>query len=371
MSCKMVQILREDGKVPDGFRPDLSSQQLMELYHLMILTRAYDERGLKLQRQGRIGFYIGCKGQEASHIGSAYALTPRDWVFPAYREPGILFLRGVSLKSLLCQMMGNEDDLCHGRQMPCHFSFREVNYGSISSPLGTQIPHAVGVAWAAKYRKDDIVSIAYFGDGSTSGNDFHTGLNFASVFKTPTIFFCQNNHWAISVPFHKQTASENIAVKAEAYGMPGVLVDGNDIFAVYQVTKEAAERARRGDGPTLIESSTYRLGAHSSSDDDKRYRPEGQLEEWNKKDPIKRFELYLKNQNLLTDDEISKIKIKAEEQLSKAVKEAEKSGHPKLETLFTDVYEVMPPHLAEQMEMLIDEQKRLGVSEDSSMAFPL
>ncbi len=371
MSTEIVQILKEDGTLHDGYEPQLNNEDLMILYKTMVKTRVYEERSLKLQRSGRIGFYIGCKGQEASHIASGYALNKEDWVFPAYREPGILFLRGIPVKSLICQMIGNAEDPCLGRQMPCHYSYKSVNYGSISSPLATQIPHAVGYSYAAKYKKDKIVTLTYFGDGSTSEGDFHTGLNFAAVFKTPTVFICQNNQWAISVPVEKQTASESIAIKAKAYGMTGIKVDGNDALAVYQVTKDAVDKARRGDGPTLIESFTYRLGSHSSSDDAVRYRPKGQLESWENRDPIVRFEKYLLSLNLLTNESVKKIRQELEDEFTVAVKESEQIGNPPLETLFTDVYKDMPPHLAEQMENLINEQKRLGESEDNSMAFPL
>jgi len=371
MSMEIVQILKPDGTLSSGYYPDLNEEQLKELYRLMVLTRAYDDRGMKLQRQGRIGFYIGCKGQEASHIGSAYALKNEDWVFPAYREPGILFLRGVPLKKLICQMIGNAGDETHGRQMPCHFSFREANYSSISSPLATQIPHAVGAAFAAKYQGDQTITLTYFGDGSTSEGDFHVGMNFAAVYKAPVIFVCQNNQYAISVPIGKQTVSESIAIKASAYGMPGIKVDGNDILAMYHVTKEAAERARNGGGPTLIEAFTYRIGPHSSSDDDKRYRKTGEMEEWQEKDPISRFEKYLKAQGIMSEDEFRLVAEKCQEELNEAVREAEKLGPPPLETLFTDVYAEMPANLREQMLHLLDEQTRLGSSADSSEAFPL
>lgn len=371
MGSEIIQILREDGKLNGEYNLDLTNDELKKLFELMILTRTYEERSLKLQRSGRIGFYIGCKGQEASQIGSGYALRDTDFVFPAYREPGILFMRGVEAKTLVSQMMGNDIDPCKGRQMPCHFSHKEVNYGSISSPLGTQIPHAVGAAYAAKYRKEDTVMVTYFGDGTTSGSDFHSGLNFAGVFKVPVVFICQNNQWAISVPFSKQTASDGVAIKAKAYGIPGIRVDGNDILAVYQVTKEAVERARRGEGPTLIESLTYRLGSHSSSDDATRYRPEDEFNEWQKKDPLIRFEIFLKDRGILTDEDVTAIKENAENIMTEGIKEAEKVGNPPLYTIFTDVYKDMPPHLRQQMEDLISEQKRLGESEDSSLAFPL
>lgn len=371
MSTEIIQFLKEDGTTHPNYKCELSAEDLLKIYKTMIQTRVYEERSLKLQRSGRIGFYIGCKGQEASHIASAYALKDEDWVFPAYREPGILFLRGVSLKKMICQMIGNAGEGTLGRQMPCHFSFKEANYGSISSPLATQLPHAVGVAYAAKYLKHKIVSLTYFGEGSSSEGDFHVSLNFAAVYKSPVVFICQNNQWAISVPVSKQTASESIAIKAKAYGMPGIKVDGNDVLAMYHVTKEAAERARNGEGPTLIESYTYRLGSHSSSDDANRYRPEGEFESWQAKDPIIRFEKYLTNEGILNDELIKNIKDESEEAFTQAVREAEKEAAPPIESLFTDVYKDMPDMLKEQMEGLIEEQKNAASEVDESMAFPL
>lgn len=371
MSTEIIQFLKEDGTTHPNYKSDLKAEDLLKIYKAMIQTRVYEERSLKLQRSGRIGFYIGCKGQEASHIASAYALRDEDWIFPAYREPGILFLRGIPLKKLICQMIGNAGDETLGRQMPCHFTYKDANYGSISSPLATQIPHAVGVAYAAKYLKHKIVSLTYFGEGSSSEGDFHVGLNFAGVYKSPVVFICQNNQWAISVPVSKQTASESIAIKAKAYGIPGVKVDGNDVLAMYTVTKEAIERARNGEGPTLIESFTYRLGSHSSSDDATRYRPADEFESWQSKDPIIRFEKYLINETILTAESAQKIKDESEEAFTQAVREAEKEALPTLESMFTDVYKDMPEHLKEQMEELINEQKRSASSVDDSMAFPL
>ncbi|MFN8579031.1 MAG: pyruvate dehydrogenase (acetyl-transferring) E1 component subunit alpha [Candidatus Sericytochromatia bacterium] len=371
MSTEIIQFLKEDGTTHPNYKSDLKQEDLLKIYKAMIQTRVYEERSLKLQRSGRIGFYIGCKGQEASHIASAYALKDEDWVFPAYREPGILFLRGIPLKELICQMIGNVGDKTLGRQMPCHFTYKDANYGSISSPLATQLPHAVGVAYAAKYLKHKIVTLTYFGEGSSSEGDFHVALNFAGVYKSPVVFICQNNQWAISVPVSKQTASESIAIKAKAYGIPGIKVDGNDVLAMYNVTKEAVERARNGEGPTLIESYTYRLGSHSSSDDATRYRPADEFESWQSKDPIIRFEKFLINESILTNDSAQKIKDDAEEAFTQAVREAEKEALPSLESLFTDVYKDMPNNLKEQMEELIQEQKRSASSVDDSMAFPL
>src|SRR5256712_11441598 len=219
---------------------------------------------LSLQRQGRIGFYVPSTGEEAAQVGSAMALEKRDWVFPAYREPGAALWRGFSVATLIAQAYGNAQDPQQGRQMPNHYGARDINYVPVSSPVGTQIPQAVGVAWAAKIRKEDIVTLTYFGDGATSEGDFHAGMNFAGVFKNPTIFFCKNNQWAISVPVSKQTASKTLAQKALAYGFDGVRVDGNDLLAVYAVTKAAADKARSGGGPPMIEAGPHPLGPPSS-----------------------------------------------------------------------------------------------------------
>ena len=324
----------------------------------MVLTRNLDTRGIQLQRQGRIGFYIGCLGQEAAHIGSAYALKPEDWVFPAYREIGAMLTRGITLNQLLDQYFSNAEDPQKGRQLTNLFGVKTANYVSGSAPISTQIPHAVGAALAAKIRGDPIVTLAYFGDGGTSENDFHAGMNFAGVFKTPTIFFCQNNHWAISVPVERQTASETIAIKAEAYGFEGVRVDGNDILAVYETTKRAVEKARKGGGPTLIEAVTYRMGPHSSSDDPKRYRSEAELAEWEKRDPLTRFRRYLEKKQLWTELDERRVQEETDREIEDAVQHAEKLPKPALETLFTDVYAEMPWHLEEQLRQLRAEKAR-------------
>src|SRR5262245_14664787 len=213
---------------------ELTDERLLKMYRTMALIRVLDQRMLNLQRQGRIGFYGTATGQEAAVVGSAAALEDHDWIFPALREGGAALHRGYPLERLICQLIGNAGECSLGRQMPCHYSFREGGYVSVSSVIGTQIPQATGAAMAARIRKDPVVVMGYLGDGATSATDFHTALNFAAVFAAPVVFLCQNNQWAISVPFSKQTASEGVAVKAEAYGMPGVAVDGNDLAAVYQ-----------------------------------------------------------------------------------------------------------------------------------------
>lgn len=254
--------------------------------------------------------------------------------------------------------------------MPVHYSFRQANMLSISSPIGTQIVHATGIALGMKIRGDGRVCLTYMGDGATSSNDFHTGLNFAGVYKAPCIFACINNQWAISVPVVNQTASETIAQKAEAYGMPGIRVDGNDVFAVYQATREAVERARQGDGPTLLEYLTFRMGPHSSSDDPSRYRPKEQEAEWREKDPIGRFEAFLVREGLLTAPDIEAIHGEAEKEMAKAAKAAESKPAPALESLFEDVYaEPLPAQLVEQRERLLAEGGDHAADKDA--AFPL
>lgn len=226
MSLELSQVIKPNGECVQNMEPEISEDELRRLYRTMILTRNLDIRGLQLQRQGRIGFYIGCLGQEAAQIGSAYALKPEDWVFPAYREIGSALLRGITVKQLLNQYFANAEDVQKGRQLMNIFGVRSANFVSGSAPIATQIPHAVGAALAAKIKGDHIVTLVYFGEGATSENDFHAGMNFAGVYKTPTIFFCQNNHWAVSVPIEKQTAAETIAIKARAYGSMAFALTG-------------------------------------------------------------------------------------------------------------------------------------------------
>jgi pyruvate dehydrogenase E1 component alpha subunit len=356
LSLELVQVIKPTGEYVEKMEPEISKDDLRRLYKTMLLARSLDIRGLQLQRSGRIGFFIGGIGQEAAHIGSAYALRPEDWVFPAYREIGSMLLRGITLKQLLNQYFANAEDVQKGRQLTNLFGVKSVNYVSGSAPIATQIPHAVGAALAAKLRGDPVVTMAYFGDGATSENDFHVGMNFAGVYKTPTVFLCQNNHWAISVPVEKQTASETIAIKAQAYGFEGVRVDGNDILAVYRTTKEAVEKARKGGGPTLIEAVTYRMGPHSSSDDPKRYRDEAEFEEWQKRDPLVRFRKYLEKKRMWSQEDEKKAQEEVNQELDDAVAYAEKLPRPALETLFTDVYEEMPWHLEEELRELREEK---------------
>ena len=349
MTGKLLQVMREDGGVEERLEPDLSGAQLKEMYKTMLQVRLMDERGMLLQRQGRLGFYISAEGQEAVHVGAGYALDQDDWYFPHYRDPGLALMRGVSFQEIFNQLYGNAEDAIRGRQMPNHFSWRDRNLGSISSPLSTQIPQATGAAYAIKYRGERKVVMASFGEGSTSEGDFHVGLNFAAVWKCPVVFLCNNNYWAISVPLPKQTASESIAIKALAYGMEGIRVDGNDVLAVYRATKEAVDRARKGQGPTLIEAVTYRMGPHSSSDDASRYTPKEQLEAWRKKDPLARFQRYLERKGSWDQGWADQLAESLKQSIAEAVKHAEAIGRPPLRSLVEDVYERPTPQLEEQL----------------------
>ena len=342
------QVLDHEGKVV-GVLPDVPDADLKALHRHLVRMRLFDQRMLSLQRQGRIGFYGMATGQEASITGSAYPLRPGDWIFHALRETGVCLWRGTTIRELVCQLIGNSGDVLIGRQMPMHFSDRKVNSVAWSSVIGTQLPQAVGAAWAAKLQKTDDVCVGYIGDGGTSIGDFHAAMNFAAVYQVPCVIFCQNNQWAISVPLSRQTASSSIAIKAVAYGMPGIRVDGNDLLAVIAAMREAVDRARSGGGPTFIESVTFRMGGHSSSDDPTRYRSADLVQYWEQRDPVARMERFLRGRNLLTDADLAAWTSEINDEISLAIKESEALPPPGLETMFTDVYKDMPLHLLEQM----------------------
>ncbi len=348
----MLQVLSPEGSLNSDLDPGLGTDDLLILYRHMVLVRQMDTRMLNLQRQGRIGFYGTATGEEAAVIGSGAAFRKKDWIFPALRQGGILLMRGYPLERYIAQCMGNAADILKGRQMPCHYSDREFNVTAWSSCIATQLPNAVGAAMAAAYRKDGAVIGAYLGDGATSEPDFHVALNFAGVFRAPVVFVCQNNQFAISVPLARQTVSESIAIKAEAYGFPGVRVDGNDILAVYRVTHEAVARARSGGGPTLIEAVTYRRGGHSSSDDPGRYRDESVTRVWEARDPIDRFRKYLMASGHWDEARERSLVEEINVAIGEAIRRVETAGPPPAESLFDDVYSTPPPHLVEQRETL-------------------
>lgn len=370
-AAEMRQILDTAGKATGKVPADLTKDDFRALFHAMVTTRIFDQRGLNLQRQGRIGFFVPGVGQEASQIGVGYATRPEDWIYPSYRMHSVALLKGIPLRTMLDQLWGNATDLARGRQMPNHFSFPQIHWVSISSPIGTQISQAVGTARAAQIRGDDVVAWAWFGDGGTSSNDFHAGMNFAGIWKAPCVFVCENNHWAISVPHDRQTASETFAQKAQAYGMRGIRVDGNDVLAVYQAAKEARDLALAGEGPTLLETVTFRMGPHSSSDDPTRYQPKGLKEEWAKKDPIDRYRAFLKSKRLWTKTWEEEFTAAFQKNLMAAIDEAESAPPPAVETLFEDVYAEVPQGLAEQRDALLEQIRRGGDIEDTGGAFPL
>src|SRR5262245_1106967 len=349
----VVSVLGEDGTLAPEHDPGLSDDDVKLLYQKLVETRILDERFVALQRQGRVGFHVGSLGEEASIIGSAWAMREKDFLFPCYREFGAALMRGLPLQKLVDNMFGNANDTVKGRQMPCHYTCKSIGWASISSPVGTQITHAVGLAWGAKIQKKDVAALVYFGDGATSSSDFHSGLNFAGVFELPVVFLCRNNGWAISVPVERQTATRTFAEKAVAYGIPGVRVDGNDLFAVVSATRRAVERGLRGEGPTLIEAITYRMGGHSTSDDPNRYRESQALESWAARDPIERVRTYLGKKSLWSDADEAELRASIEARFREAVAKAERTPPPRLETLVEDVYEKVPWHLAEQREALL------------------
>ena len=354
----LLQIIDVDGTYDSKLEPKLPAETLTRGYRNLVLVRLLDARMLSLQRQGRIGFYVPSTGEEACQVGSGLALDKEDWVFPAYREPGCALTRGLDLRLMIAQEYGNSLDANKGRQMPNHFGWRSINYVSASSPVGTQIPHAVGTAWAAKIRGDKVVTLVYFGDGSTSEGDFHVGMNFAGVFKTPTIFFCKNNQYAISVPLARQTAAKTLAQKAAAYGVDASRVDGNDLLAVYAATRAAADKARAGGGPTLIEAVTYRMGPHSSSDDPTRYRSKQEVEEWQRKDPVERMRKYLELKRLWSQEKEDTLRRELDTLITDSIREVERAPPPALETLFTDVYADLTPVLKEEMEAYLKSGER-------------
>jgi pyruvate dehydrogenase E1 component alpha subunit len=317
----------------------------------MVRVRVIDERLLTLQRQGRIGFYGTASGQEASVVGTAAAMEAQDWLVPALREPGAGLLRGMPLADYVSQILGNAADPTRGRQMPCHPSSVEHNHVSMSSCIGGQLLHAVGIAWAMKLKGDDAVCVGHVGDGATSTGDFGVALNFAGVKQVPAILVCQNNQWAISTPGHKQTAAESIALKGLVYGVTSLRVDGNDALAVFAATRHARALARRGEGPVFLELLTYRVGAHSTSDDPSRYRDESVTEIWRtERDPIRRLATWMEGRGWLESGELSTIATQYEAEVLAVIAEQEPIGSPARASLFEDVFEEPTWLLAEQAE---------------------
>jgi pyruvate dehydrogenase E1 component alpha subunit len=346
---------------------DLSPETLWAMFETMLKIRAYDERALKLQRSGRIGFCVTSRGEEGAQAATAAALNAEDWIFPSYRQVGCVMHRGLGFGPLVAQLFGNGHDRIQGRQMPCHYSFAEKRFVSISSVIGTQIIQAVGAAMAARIQKDHVVSVAFLGDGATSSNDFHSGMNLAGVMKAPVLFLCVNNQYAISLPVSKQTAAEALWKKGEAYGMPGVQVDGQDAIAIYRAVKTAADRARAGEGPTLIEVLTYRLDAHSSSDDASRYRDPAEAAPW--RDPLAVMREHLQAFGLWDEAQEAALLARIQAELNEAVQQAQAASPPDWATLFQDVTAEPSPGLKRQYQELMQHESGMTLTGDGE--FPL
>jgi pyruvate dehydrogenase E1 component alpha subunit/2-oxoisovalerate dehydrogenase E1 component alpha subunit len=342
------QILDENGRALAEV-PALSAEELVRMYEGMLRGRLLDEHLLTMQRQGRIGLYLDARGQEAGVIAAAHALTPDDYFVPALREASAALYRGLPLRTYLAQMLGNANDRAHGRQTPGSVGSRASRHVIGSSSVASQMPHATGLAWAARMRGERAVVVGFVGDGGTSEDDFQSGLNFAAVFKAPVVFVCQNNQWAISTPLSSQTAARSIAIKGLAFGVPSFRVDGNDVLALYAVIKDAVDRARAGQGPSFVEAVTYRMGAHGPSDDPNRYRDPTDALAWQQKDPLLRFGVWLDAQKILTTEAQTATRQRIDEEIRAAIAAEEAAGPPTVASLFDDV-------LAESS-WLLDEQR--------------
>lgn len=315
------RVLAPDGSLVDD-PPDLDNETFVEFYQTLVRTRTFDDKALRLQRTGEISIHARSTGEEATPLGTMAALQPGDWVFPSYRQGAGLLYWGSSMARSFAGLMGAEPETINDHLPVPEDEEPPINVPPIYVPLASNIPNAVGSAMADTFNDRDVVSMAYLGDGSTSEGDFHEGMNFAGVFDAPVVVICQNNQWAISVPAHHQTASETFAQKADAYGIPHDRVDGNDVFAVYEAAAGAVDRARSGDGPTFLECVTYRLEEHNTSDEESVYRSDEMAEYWHERDPIDRFETYLRDEDLLDDETIESIQEAAKEEVQAAVNAA-------------------------------------------------
>jgi pyruvate dehydrogenase E1 component alpha subunit len=338
----MLQILTPVGELLA--EPPMGIDLTRRLFRAMVAARQYDRKATSIQKQGRLATYTPFEGQEAAQIGSAAALRPDDWMVATYRDAAAMWMQGYPRTHLMLTRMGDE----RGGSPPA-----DVFVLPPSITVGAHMLHAVGLAWAERLQGSDRIALTYFGDGATSEGDFHEALNFAGVYRTGTVFVCQNNQYAISLPRRQQTASETIAGKADAYGIPGVLVDGNDLLAMYQATNQAVTRARAGQGASLIEALTYRMGPHSTTDDPSRYRPTDEVEEWRGKDPLERVRRYLANQGAWDQEWETAISQDAHDEVDRAVEEAEALPALEPQQLFESMFAEMTPELAEQQRWLL------------------
>jgi 2-oxoisovalerate dehydrogenase E1 component alpha subunit len=360
LASELVRVLDEDGAAQGEWAPDLTPDQLREALRLMLLTRQYDDRMQRAQRQGKISFYMQSLGEEAISIAQGMALEDGDMMFPSYRNQGLFILRGTSLVDLMSQCLSNTRDMCKGRQMPIMYHNKKANIFSVSGNLATQYPHAVGWAMAAAIKGESHIASSWVGDGSTAEADFHYALTFAAVYQAQVILNVVNNQWAIST-FQGFAGGErrSFAARGLGLGIPGIRVDGNDLLAVYAVTQWAAERARNGGGPTLIEHVTYRGGAHSTSDDPSRYRPKDEWQAFPLGDPVTRLKQHLVRNGHWSEEQHAALKEELKTFVNEAWKEAVSYGTmtegPRLDVrvMFDDVYAEVPPHLERQRQQLL------------------
>jgi 2-oxoisovalerate dehydrogenase E1 component alpha subunit len=348
-SKKPLALISEAGEWTGEFELALEPELLQRFYRDMVRGRMVDDRLLLLRRLGKTSFTAPSAGHEAAQIGMAHTLRAgTDWLFPYYRDTALMLAMGLPLGEFLGQMMGTAADPAKARQMPAHAGSRKLNMFTVASPIASHVAPAAGTAISMKIRGSDAITVASFGDGATSEGDFHAGINFAGVQGAPVVFVCQNNGYAISADYHHQTASENIAAKAHAYGMPGYHVDGMDPLASYFVMQEAVERARQGLGPSLVEMKVYRYGPHSSDDDDSSYRPKAEVEAWRKRDPIARYRLFLEARGLWNDRQEEALRADVSAELTAAIADVEAAGPVPLEWMFDDVYAELPETLLQQ-----------------------
>lgn len=352
-SIPTFSLLSPEGELySESDAPSLDKDHARRIYHAMLATRILDERMLAAQRQGRLSFYMQCTGEEAAVVGATAALDDADMIMAQYREQGALMYRGFSIDEFMNQLFGNELDYGKGRQMPIHYGSRKLHYMTISSPLATQIPQATGYAYGQKMAGDGNCTLTFFGEGAASEGDFHAALNMASVHQVPVIFFCRNNGYAISTPAVEQFAADGIAPRAFGYHMHVIRVDGNDILAVYEATRQARELAVERNQPVLIEAMTYRLAAHSSSDDPSGYRSKNEEEAWRIKDPLLRMQKWLLAKDWWSEDEETSQQESLRREVLDTMKRAEKRSSPPLDSLISDVYADVTPELQRQFDQL-------------------
>ena len=349
----LLKVLQQDGTLFDGAQmPKIDQRLATKVYKTLAFHRVLDERMVASQRQGRLSFYMSALGEEAASVGGAAGLKDQDMIMAQYREQGALMFRGFSLENFMNQMFSNSKDLGKGRQMPIHYGSKELNYMTVSSPLGTQIPQATGYAYGQKLQGLDEVTICYFGEGAASEGDFHAGLNMAAVQEAPVIFFCRNNGYAISTPSDEQFKGNGIASRGVGYGIKTLRIDGNDILAVILATQTARQYALKENAPVLIEAMSYRLGAHSTSDDPSGYRTREEEAVWQANDPILRMKNWMLKQNWWDETQETELFEQYREEVLAAVKVSEKIDKPHLDTLISDVYDTPPVHLQAQLDEL-------------------